>query len=302
MSVLTKVFVVLLTVLSISLSMFVIAAFAKQEKWMESAGDWKAAALDAQAKERTVSANAALEQQRALARQLEAERQISELQDSLREKDTDITEFVEQIAGLQNQLTVEQSQVTSAQHLKELIQASFNSEKEFSARLSLRNNELERRNTDLNDRVKELTSQLAMAQSRVMALKEQIAGMSGGTTMASTTGTVQIPGGPGIVQPYTPSVAPAQVVSAMTSPIRGEITGVNGGIAEISVGSADGVAPGMEFMLYRSTSKSSQPEYLGTLRITRVEANRSAGVVEQANGEIRRGDTARDVASFALRG
>lgn len=300
MSVLTKVFVVLLTVLSISLSMFVIAAFAKQEKWKESAADWKDAALAAQAKERTVSANAAIEQQRALARRLDAERQIRELQASLGERDADVSERDEQIAGLQNQLTVEQSQVTSAQHLKELIQTSFNSEKEFSAKLSRRNNELERRNSDLNDRVKELTAQLAMAQSRVKALKEQIAGMSGGSTMAGA-GTVQIPGGPGIVQSYTPGVASPSAVSSMTSPIRGEVTGVRGEIAEISVGSADGVAPRMEFMLYRSNGRGAQPEYLGTLRITRVEANRSAGVIEQANGEIRAGDTARDVASFALR-
>ena len=299
MSVLTKVFVVLLTVLSIALSMFVIAAFAQQQNWKASAIDWKNAALAAQAKERAVTANAAIEQQRALDRHRQDTFTSSEQKEQLKQKDQEISGLTKTASELQNKLTIEQSQVTGMTHLSDLLQSSFNREQELTAKLSRRNSELERRNVDLNDRVKELTANVAMARSRVRALKEQIVSL----TVAGPGGRVaQIPGGPGIVQAFTPSVTAPTTLSAMTSPIRGEVTDVRGELASISVGSADGVAHGMKFLLYRSSFDGGKPQYLGTLQITRVEANQAAGMIQQAEGEIRPGDLARDEASFAFSG
>ncbi len=298
MSVLTKVFVVLLTILSIALSMFVIAAFAQQENWKQSAEDWRAAAIDAQAKSRHLAASAATEQQLALARHQEDLRETSDLRASVSEKEREIAKLERLDAESQNQLTMEQGQVTAVTEHNTLLQAALDLEKEFTKKTSRRNSELVRRNVDLNDRVKELTANVAMAASRVKALKEQIKGMAD-TRMAGAT---QIPGGSGIVQAYTPSVQSTPMGSAMTSPIRGEVTEIKNGVAGISVGSADGVAHGMKFLLYRSAPKGGKLQYLGTLRITRVEANQSAGTIEEAEGEIRPGDTARDLASFALRG
>ena len=71
---------------------------------------------------------------------------------------------------------------------------------------------------------------------------------------------------------------------------------------EISVGSADGVAAGMRFLIYRPGQRGARPQYLGTLRITKVEPKQSAGQIEQSEGDIKTGDTVRDEASFAMRG
>jgi len=298
-SVLTKVFVVLLTLLSIALSMFVVAAFAQQQNWRASAEDWRLTSLDAQAKERTVTANAALEQQRALDRHRHDLAVMEGLQNDLAQAKEEGDRLNERNADLANQLTVKDGQLTSANQLSSLVQAAFNREQESSTKLSLRNSELERRNIDLNSRVKELTANIAMAKSRVRALKEQIEAMS---EAKFAGGVRQIPGGPGIVEAHTPSVAGPAAVSHMRTPIRAEVTNVTGNLASISVGSADGVAAGMTFLLYRSGTNGGKPQYLGTLRITRVEANQAAGTIEQAEGEIHPGDAARDEASFALQG
>ena len=298
MSVLTKVFVVLLTVLSISLSMFVVAAFSQQQKWKASASDWQQAALAAQAKERAVTANAALERQRALDRNREATFEIGQLREGLNSKEDDLATLSVEKADLQSKLSVEQGQVTSGVELSSLIQSALDREQQLSVKLSRRNSELERRNIDLNDRVKELTATLAMAKSRYRALKEQIASMTGDRVAGAT----QIPGGPGIVEPYTPTVTDAAIPSGMTSPIRAEVTSVRGNVVSISAGSAAGVAHGMTFLLYRSSGGTSKPQYVGTLRITRVEANQAAGMIEDATGDVRTGDQARDEASLALRG
>lgn len=296
MSVLTKVFVVLLALFSIVLSAFVVATFAQQENWKQSASDWKAAALDAQAEARAITNNAALEQQRALARHQDDLTALNSLRAQLAASQQDVAKSARERDEALNNLTIEQGSVAGLTEHSKLLQAALDREEQFSAQLATRNSKIERVNTDLNDRVKELTANLAMAKSRVRAMKEQIAGM------ASAGDTTQIPGGDNIVQAQTPSVASPAIVAAMTSPIRAEVTDVQGERAEISVGSADGVAPGMKFLMYRPGADGGKPQYLATLRITKVEAGRSAGMLEEAAGDVRVGDLARDEASFALRG
>lgn len=297
MSILTRVFVVLLSVLSVALSAFVLATFAQQENWRASAKDWRSAALAAQAKERAASSNAALEQQRSLARRSQDQQTIGDLQARLQTKETESAELERKLAEAQNGLTVEQAQVTSANENSKVVLAALNHEKEFSTKLASRNSELERRNVDLNDRVQDMTTSLTMARSMVRALKQQIESMAKGPSADS-----QIPGGSAIVEANTPTVEPSVgAISSMATPIRAEITSIRGDLASISVGSADGVAPGMRFLVYRSGGSGGKPEYLGTLKVTRVDANQSAGEIELSEGEIRAGDSVRDEASFALR-
>ncbi len=298
MSVLTRVFVVLLTVFSIFLSAFVIAAFAQQDKWKQSAEDWRQQALAETTRARTLASNLAIEQQLALDRQNELTRGLNEQKAITGRKSAELSDVQAQLAECRNQLDVEQAQVNTVGRNLELVQTAFNSEQEHNAKLLRQNSELTRGNIDLNDRVTELTTQLLMAQSRVKALKEQIAMMDA----APAGEPAQIPSAAGTVQPYTPTVAAPTAAPAPIAPIRAEVTEVDGDVASISVGSADGVVHGMEFLLYRAGDDGSRPNYLGTLKIERVEANRSAGRLIQREGEIRPGDSARDVASFAMRG
>ena len=88
----------------------------------------------------------------------------------------------------------------------------------------------------------------------------------------------------------------------MTAPIRGEVISVKGNLASISVGNTDGVAPGMAFVVYRKAADGGTPQYLGLIRINRVETNEAAGLIEQSSSDIKPGDLVRDEMSLAKRG
>lgn len=302
MTVLTKVLVLLLTVFSIALSMLTVSAFSQQQNWKASAEDWQQAATAAQAKERTVAANAAIEKARALDQARTDARQINKMKADVVAAEGRIAELERSMTESQQRLAVEQGQVSSTTESIQLIQADLNREREFSARMAKRNSELERGNIDLTDRVKELTTNIEMAKAQVRALQQQIAGMDGtaGAGSAGLHTAMQVPGGPGIVESGVPSVIPEGVAST-AFPIRGEVTSITDNLASISVGSADGVAHGMNFLIYRRAGDGGRPQYLGTLKITKVEANQAAGQIEQSEGDIHTGDLVRDEASFAMR-
>jgi hypothetical protein len=299
-SILTKVFIVLLTVFSIFLSALVVASFAHQQNWKASAEDWRQAALAAQSKERAAVGTAVIDKQRSLDQHQRDRAKISDLQDKIAERESRLSDLERSLAEAQNRLAAEQAQVTSATESARLLQVALSTEKEFSSKLAHRNSELERANIDLTDRVKELTMNVETARIQVRALKEQIASMdesarAGGGLPAVAT---QIPGSG--VEPGVPSVEPQTAPPAVV-PIRGEVVGVQANLASISVGSADGVSPGMTFLVYRRQG-GGKPQYLGSIKINKVAANEAVGLIEQAQGDIQIGDTVRDEASFAMRG
>lgn len=298
MSVLTKVFVVLLTVFSIALSMLVVAAFSQQEHWKESSEQYRASALAEQARARTLSQHLDIETQRALSRHQDDTREIKQLNDARLGDQATIDEQARRLTDAENQLTVEQGQATSLGEENKLLLATVNRAEEFSSKLARRNSELERRNIDLNDRVKELTSEMAMAASQVRALKQQIVAMGEGAGPVTVS---QMPGGPMVVEAFMPTASVPRM-PATGLEIRGQVVSVEGNLVSISVGSADGVAPRMVFLIYRRSRGSSKPVYLGSLRVERVEANECVGRLEQAVGDIRLGDQARDELSFAMGG
>ncbi len=303
MSVLTKVFVVLLTVVSIALSMLVVGSFARQDDWRSSAKHWQQAALDAQAKERTVSADAGIKQARWLNRHASDLAAISDLEATIAEKDRDLAEQKRKLTEKESALAIEQGNVTALANQNNIFVSDVNKEREFSAKLARRNSELERQNIDLNDRVKELTANVTMARSQVRALQQQLAAVSGGAAAGqpAIASTSPMDGTANIMEENRPQVM-LSPYSTAPAPIRGEIKSISDNLASVTVGSADGVSPGMEFLIYRPSTRHGRPQYLGTLRIMRVEAHESAGRIENAEGDIRPGDAAKDAASLAMRG
>lgn len=299
MSVLTKVLVVVLVFASVVLSAFVIAAFARMEDWRASAADWQATAAAAQAKERAMTADSALQLAAAQDRHQRNAARISELESQKAALDRETARLERERAEVQNKLTVEQGTVAALSNQATVLLADLNREREFGGKLAKRNSELEKQNVDLNDRVKELTTNVAMAQSQVRALQQQLAAVTNapaGSTAAIATDVALLAS----VEPNMPSIA-IGTGDAATAPIRGEVKSVQGERAAITVGSADGVAPGMKFLIYRAAPEGGHAKYLATLRIARTDVNESVGVIEQVEGEVRPGDTARDLASFAMR-
>ncbi len=300
MSTLTKVFLVLVAVFAVALATLTIAANALSQSWKKAADHWKAAGLAAQASERAVTVQAALTHEQDLDRIRRLSDEVEQLRTGRTALQAQLDARTLELAQARNQLATLMTDVTGLGDTLRLVTAQFQREQEHARKLVARNAELERRNIDLNDRTKELTTGLAMATTQVRALQQQISAMEEERPRADAglRPALQVPG-PGVVEADQPRVQPQ--IAAITAPIRGEILEVRGNIASISVGTADGVSPGMKFLVFRPSSGEQGPEYLGTLQITRTEANRSAGTLLRVSGDIRRGDRATDEASFAMR-
>ncbi len=300
MSIVTKVFVVLLTVFSIAFAMATVSFVARQENWRQLASDYRATALSAQAATKLVTAQMKLTHDQDLARIGQLKNQTAGLARQLADQSAQLDELTNRIAQQQNQITSLTGSLKGVEETLGVTQTQLISEQDFARRLASRNNELERRNVDLNERVKDLTIGLAMAHQQNKAYLEQIASMEQHLERVARGPALQTPDAAVSMQAAAPSAAP-QIISPV-SPVRGEITEVRGKLASISVGSADGVMRGMSFMIYRGGKTKAEPEYIGTLEISRVETHRAAGTIVRSPQQVLVGDMVRDEASFARNG
>lgn len=70
--------------------------------------------------------------------------------------------------------------------------------------------------------------------------------------------------------------------------IHGTVTGVRGDLASINVGSAKGVKPGMQLVIYRGS------EYVAKLRVDQVDVGQSAGIISDKRLDPLQGDKVTD--------
>ncbi len=68
--------------------------------------------------------------------------------------------------------------------------------------------------------------------------------------------------------------------------IEGSITAVKGDTASLNIGAASGVKQGMEFIIFRG------PDFVAHLQISLVNASTSAGVIVDAQRDVKQGDKA----------
>jgi len=163
---------------------------------------------------------------------------------------------------LQQQLTDARKQLAS------LETDNFNISKD--------NTELKLQKKLYEQQIRLLTEQNVSLEQNVEKMRAQLHAAATGTDVA-TTGD-----GSGVVATREPQA----------SAIKGEITQVHDKLASLSIGSAQGVAAGMEFVVYRSG------QYLGKLKVTTVQPEESAGELSQIQGAIRSGDNVTDKFEF----
>lgn len=299
MSLTTKIFVVLNAVLAIIVSVAAIAFVAQTHNWKQLSDDERRARLVAETHLRNEMAVFKAREQLLL----EQNRNLTETQ-------SELTQANDQLQGELNQARQEgatlneanRSLAATTQKLTSELGVARASEEELKQRiydpaegLLFQMTDLQKRNTDLNQRVKELTQQTSLQYEQIRqlqqqryALEQQVADLAE-QMQAVRAGTLT----PAAVGPQLEKAV--ALTPAVTQPIRGQVEQLQDGTAQISVGSADGVKEGMKFVVYRGG------EYLGDLRIEMVEPNRSAGTLTLTRGEIRPGDLVADAASF-LRG
>jgi uncharacterized protein (DUF3084 family) len=219
------------------------------------------------------------------------QKQISALQEQLGKLRQAMEVGANQTATLNNELLAEKQKTASltgqATQLTSMVNAGDAERKQLQDQLgSLRkdNSALRTDNFKLAETNQKLDLQQKLYEQEIRLLKEQNYSLSERVeqlrtkVQSASTGADQ-----------TPAVSGAKAVTeSAASAIVGEVTSVRDKLASISIGSAQGVKAGMEFIIYRGS------QYLGKVRITKVQPELSAGDLFQVQGNITAGDKVTD--------
>lgn len=293
MSTLTKVFVVLLVVFSIAFTSMTVSIASQTANWRQLAQRSEEHARVADTNLRNaIAANSA--QLAAAAEAVESHRKsIAELTSKAEEAGNEL----EQLHADVRRLTAEKSSTEAVNRgLLTQIQSNESIREEYRKQrddLEKQSIDLQRRNIDLNDRVNELTAQMAVLieqrrqfEQQINVLREENERLARETRSASAALQMEEPGGAGVGKavPLSPVAAAA---------IRGEVLDVAGEVVTISVGSSDGVEKEMVFVIHRNG------EYVGDIKITLVDPDRSAGRLVSTRMEPGAGDQVTDVLGLA---
>lgn len=288
MSTLTKVFTVLLVLLSIAFTVMTISVVAKTNDWRDTALKYEMNARIADTNLRNeIAAGAAIE---------------ATLRDAVRshvahvgELETQMQANNAELAKVRTDLARVEAEKSSAEAMNRGLLAQLESARsgEGEVRKQLadvekRNIELERRNIDLNDRVNEQTAQIAVLDEQKRQFEQQLNILRDEAGKLSNQARRGMSG----LSTESPAGTAMSKVTALTpaeqSGIRGSVIEVQDNLVTISNGSADGVKKDMEFVVSRDN------QYVGKLKISHTEPTRSAGRMIQTSLAPRSGDQVMD--------
>jgi len=279
-STLTKVFIVLASVLSIALSCLFIAAAAQWANWKDLAQKYQeardAAIVDKQSTAASMQAALALKDE-ALAAQ---GRELVAVRDQLKKLQNDFARLQSDLAQAKNEALAFEAGRAKLQEILGVTTGELKSVQKQNQTLLSQNMDLQSRGARLNARVLELTTNVSILQDQIRNMQEKLYAAEHGIAQRQRTtgaGEVAMPPAPAGVAVTAPAVA---------GEIRGQVTQVTGIYAEINVGESAGVAPGMTFMVYREGGT-----YLADLVIERVEPNAAGGkLTTLVKGDVKPGD------------
>jgi len=291
LSTLSKVFIVILVVFSIAFSMLVIQSTAQTQNFKKLADENKTWAQREQALR-----EAADNQHKVVV--LQYQQTVADLQEQLDRQQQQLQQLQSQFSQQRNELLTEQqkvalltAQAAQSSTLVKTLTAERQELQEQLAALRKQTSELKSVNFRLTEENNELQLQKELFSREINQLKEQNFALSERIDQlrdrlrSYEPGLAQAP----VLKPGEQAVPVMPVVKA---PIYGKVKEVREDLAAITVGSADGVKDGMEFIVYRGS------QYLGKLRVTKVRTNESAGTLEQVEGTIQPGDDVADHFEF----
>lgn len=281
MSTLTKVFVVLTSVMAIALSCLTIASAARWSNLQENLESYQQlyqAELVARMNTQAVMA----------AKLAMLDDELDKRAELLAQRDREVRELTDQLASLRNDLARRTNEAVAAEagrkKLEEILEVQtveLSSAQKQNQELLSQNIDLQTRNQRLASRNLELTGQLAIAtdenrnlQEKLYAAEQKLREVQ--QAMAAGRRVVAVEAPPGAV-PLSPVAA---------GPISGEVTQVDGSYVSINVGETSGVVPGMEFMVYRGQT------YLGDLKVENVRPKEAGGKLTllRTGQQVRPGD------------
>ncbi|MCA9244981.1 MAG: hypothetical protein KDA32_13565 [Phycisphaerales bacterium] len=286
MSTLTKVFVVLNSILSVVVSILFVSTAAQWANYKEIADTTRAQrdaiAVKLQNTVNTSEASLALKDEEI--RNLT--QQIGQHTTTLATRDAELAKLRTESAETRNRALAAEAGRERLENLLEVATAETANLRAGNGDLLTRVNDLQSRNTAQNARILDLTSELTIANENGRNLQEKLYSCEQGYRDLQT----QFAGGAQVAQPVS---APLGTVSTSTPPSRrvtGRVISVDGAYATVDVGETSGVVEGMTFMVYRQGGEGAS--YLGDLVIKKVRPKESGGVLETlVRGDVRPGDS-----------
>lgn len=285
MSVLTKVFVVLVSLLSVVLVALIVPFVATTQDYKDQLGRVAVERDVAQAKARGAQAEVSaaqdsFSQQIATleARNTSLVAQINQLMEQLAlaegQAQRELSKNVKFEADLGRLTAANQQQGQLLNQLQSEVQQrrqqTLDQQSEM-VQLANRNNELEGQLEALQRRLRRSNEQSTDLQGQNQQLKQQLAALPPEQFAKAVAEEDAQP------RPYEPQTL-----------IKGRVTGIKSfegdTFVQIDVGSSDGVAPNMKFLVHRDN------QFLGTLIISTVDQKAAAGRLKVQQGNIQVGD------------
>ncbi|HNO78065.1 MAG TPA: hypothetical protein PKN33_08385 [Phycisphaerae bacterium] len=285
MSTLTKIFVVLMVIFSIAFTMTTISFVANTSGWKNLAEDYQQELKVVETHMRSLSAAHAAEKTAWLDSRNSKEERIAELESVQASQLAEIAELQDTVAGLKAEKGDAEGLARRLSNQLQVAQTGWKEAGDELDKIEKRSMQLERRNLDLNERVNEQTAQIVVLVQKQHLLEQQINILRDESSKVAGGGRAATP--EGISSTSMVGVKPVSKGSSVT-PIRGRILEVQGNLATISVGSADGVREGMVFVIYRGR------DYIADLEVSDVEPGLAAGRIMRAKTMPRTSDMVMD--------
>ncbi|MFN0135226.1 MAG: hypothetical protein ACKVS9_03815 [Phycisphaerae bacterium] len=272
MSTMTKVFVVLSSVVSIVLSVLFISSAAQWDNWKRLAETYQTQRdAEMSLRQNTVAnsyAQLALKDQDIQAKQTE----LAASQKKIQEMTDEITKIKAELTTTKNERLALTADRTKLQETLDVVVGQLKDAQKQNQTLLTQNMDLQTRNGQLNSRVLDLSTQVTIVTDQARNIQEKLYACE----QKSVTTAKAAPAAEPSVTTARPTVA---------GQIRGTITEVNGAYAGVDIGEASGLVSGMTMLVYRGGT------YLGEIVIDRVRPKEAGGkLASQAATEIRKGD------------
>ncbi|GEM_PF-931905 len=282
MSTITKVLVVLTSVVAIVLSCLTVATaarWANQRDTLEKYQQlYEAEFVKRMNTEAVMASSLAIKDD-----------EVQRLKGLVAKRDEETRQLAEQLATARADLARRTNEAVAAEagrkKLEEILQvqtAELTSVQKQNQVLVAQNIDLQTRNQRLASRNLEITGQLTIAVDENRNLQERLyaAEQMNRELQRSLAGGGRAPA----ATEAPPGVVPA--APRVVGPIAGEVVDIDGGYVSINVGETSGVTPGMEFMVYRGQT------YIGDLKIETVRPKEAGGKLTliRTGQQVQRGD------------
>lgn len=282
MSTMTKVFVVLTSVVAIVLSCLTIATAAQWSNTREDIQRFKEladAAIVLRGQTQAVMATSLAIKDDAIQ---ERDRLLAGKQEEIRRFTDELNDLRTELARVTNEKVTAEADRKKLQEILDVQVAELTSTQKQNQVLVTQNIDLQTRNQRLSARLLEVTGNLTIATDQNRNLQEKLYAAeqrSKALQQQLASGRRAVP------REKTPDGVVA-VSPLVAGPIRGEISQVDGRYVSIDVGASSGVVAGMTFMIYRGGT------YIGDLEIDMVRPKESGGQITMlaAGQQVGRGD------------